>query len=73
LKKKKQTRLFKEIFKALKESRQLRKHHLYLLISVYSRALDFSGCEADLSLMLQLGRAGRGSNIEDLSGFFGRQ
>jgi hypothetical protein len=44
-----------EIFSSLKASRQLRKHHLYLLISVYARALDFSACEADLNLMLQLG------------------
>ena len=53
------------IFLALKGSRQLRKHHLYLLISVYARALDFSACEADLSLMLQLG-TGCGSGYPDI-------
>ncbi|XP_023340689.1 uncharacterized protein LOC111710787 [Eurytemora carolleeae] len=46
--------LSQEIFVSLKERKQLRRHHIYLLISIYHKLLDFSGCEADLNLMLQI-------------------
>jgi len=46
--------IIQEIFVFLKKKKLLRKHHLYLLISVYSKSLNFSGCDIDLNLMLQL-------------------
>jgi len=46
--------LCEEIFSTLKRQKQLRRHHSYLLISVYQRRIDVSGIEVDLNLILKL-------------------
>jgi len=46
--------LIQEIWIYLKQRKMIRKHHIYLLISPYTRTMDLSHCEADLGLMLLL-------------------
>jgi len=46
--------LIQDIWVYLKQRKMLRKHHIYLLISPYTRTMDLSHCEADLGLMLLL-------------------
>jgi len=46
--------LIQEIWIYLKQKKMIRKHHIYLLISPYTRTMDLSHCEADLGLMLLL-------------------
>jgi len=46
--------LIQEIWVFLKQRKLLRKHHIYLLLSPFTRSLDLSYCDADLGLMLLL-------------------
>lgn len=46
--------LIQELWVFLKTRRLLRRHHPYLLLSPYSKAVDLSSCDADLPLMLLL-------------------
>jgi len=46
--------LIQDLWVYLKQKKLLRKHHIYLLISPYTRTLDLSHCDADLGLMLLL-------------------
>jgi len=46
--------LIQDLWVHLKQRKLLRKHHIYLLISPYTRSLDLSHCDADLGLMLLL-------------------
>lgn len=46
--------LIQDVWLLLKARRMIRKHHVYLLISPFSRSMDLSSCDADLSLMLLL-------------------
>eukprot|EP00092_Neocalanus_flemingeri_P039677 GFUD01043209.1.p1 GENE.GFUD01043209.1~~GFUD01043209.1.p1 ORF type:complete len:508 (-),score=130.51 GFUD01043209.1:39-1562(-) len=46
--------LIQDLWVHLKQRKLLRKHHVYLLISPYTLALDLSHCDTDLGLMLLL-------------------
>jgi len=46
--------LIQDIWVYLKQRKLIRKHHIYLLISPYTRSLDLSHSDADLGLMLLL-------------------
>ena len=38
----------------MKENGLLKKHHFYLLLSIYSKIVDFSHCDIDINLIIQL-------------------
>jgi len=46
--------LIQDLWVYLKQRKLIRKHHIYLLISPYTRSLDLSHSDADLGLMLLL-------------------
>jgi len=46
--------LIQELWIYLKRKKLIRKHHIYLLISPYTRSMDLSHCDSDLGLMLLL-------------------